>query len=152
MIATSRSNRSPTRSAMAYASISLAFMADHTPEDPNDRNAAITFVGSCCCWSITPTCSAATCRICDRAERGREPAWRAAHDDILSLLEEKTRGKPLAGGAPVLEQILFDLRMRYVEIDKSGTAEHQPQQSSFRERPDRGLEKPVNSSKPDCPA
>ena len=36
--------------------------------------------------------------------------------DILSLLEEKTRGNLSAEERQVLEQILYELRMRFVEI------------------------------------
>ena len=36
--------------------------------------------------------------------------------DILSLLEEKTRGNLTAEERQLLEQVLFELRMRYVEV------------------------------------
>ena len=42
--------------------------------------------------------------------------------DILSLLDEKTRGNLTAEERQLLEQVLFELRMRYVEIEKSGSA------------------------------
>jgi len=35
--------------------------------------------------------------------------------DILSLLEEKTRGNLTAEERQVLEQVLYELRMRYLE-------------------------------------
>jgi len=38
--------------------------------------------------------------------------------DILSLLEEKTRGNLTAEERQLLEQVLFELRMRYVEASK----------------------------------
>ena len=38
--------------------------------------------------------------------------------DILSLLEEKTRGNLTAEERQLLEQVLFELRMRYVEAGK----------------------------------
>src|SRR6187551_2876822 len=38
--------------------------------------------------------------------------------DILSLLEEKTRGNLTAEERQFMEQILFELRMRYVEASK----------------------------------
>ena len=41
--------------------------------------------------------------------------------DILALLEEKTRGNLTAEERQVMEQILYELRMRYVEI--GGTAD-----------------------------
>jgi hypothetical protein len=37
---------------------------------------------------------------------------------ILALLEEKTRGNLTAEERQLLEQLLFELRMRYVEADK----------------------------------
>src|SRR5215216_10211 len=38
--------------------------------------------------------------------------------DILALLEEKTRGNLTAEERQLLEQILFELRMRYVDAQK----------------------------------
>jgi hypothetical protein len=40
--------------------------------------------------------------------------------DILALLEEKTRGNLTAEERQLLDQILYELRLRYVEIGKSG--------------------------------
>ena len=40
--------------------------------------------------------------------------------DILSLLEEKTRGNLSAEERQVLEQVLYELRMRFIEV--SGAA------------------------------
>jgi hypothetical protein len=39
---------------------------------------------------------------------------------ILSLLEEKTRGNLTAEERQVLEQVLYELRMRYVEATGGG--------------------------------
>lgn len=39
--------------------------------------------------------------------------------DILSMLQEKTRGNLNATEAQLLENLLFDLRLRYVEAAKS---------------------------------
>lgn len=49
-----------------------------------------------------------------------EPNLPAAQQmiDILSLLEAKTRGNLTAEERQLLEQLLFELRMRYVEVDK----------------------------------
>jgi hypothetical protein len=38
--------------------------------------------------------------------------------DILSLIEAKTRGNLTAEERQLLDQILFELRMRYVEVSK----------------------------------
>jgi hypothetical protein len=48
--------------------------------------------------------------------------------DILSLLEEKTRGNLTAEERRLLEQVLFELRMRYVEASSgiSGPASPEP--------------------------
>jgi hypothetical protein len=45
----------------------------------------------------------------------------AAHQiiDILAMLEEKTRGNLTAEERQLLEQILYELRMRYVEASKA---------------------------------
>ena len=39
--------------------------------------------------------------------------------DILSLLEEKTRGNLTAEERQLLDQLLFELRMRFVEVKKA---------------------------------
>ena len=40
--------------------------------------------------------------------------------DILTLLEEKTRGNLTAEERQVLEQVLYELRMRFVEVSGGG--------------------------------
>jgi hypothetical protein len=42
--------------------------------------------------------------------------------DILALLEEKTRGNLSAEERQLLEQIVYELRMRFVEVSKGGPA------------------------------
>ena len=42
--------------------------------------------------------------------------------DILSLLEEKTRGNLTAEERQLLDQLLYELRLRFVEASKSGAA------------------------------
>ena len=51
--------------------------------------------------------------------------------DILALLEEKTRGNLTAEERQLLEQILYELRLRYVEASKQAigagaVAHHHP--------------------------
>jgi hypothetical protein len=47
--------------------------------------------------------------------------------DILALLEEKTRGNLTAEERQLLEQVLFELRMRFVEIQNgAGAAAAEP--------------------------
>jgi|SRR5689334_24883817 uncharacterized protein DUF1844 len=43
--------------------------------------------------------------------------------DILSLLEEKTRGNLSAEERQLLEQLVYELQMRYVEATKGSPAE-----------------------------
>ena len=46
--------------------------------------------------------------------------------DILTMLEEKTRGNLTAEERQLLDQVLFELRMRYVEAKKSESPIIQP--------------------------
>src|SRR5437870_3245809 len=46
--------------------------------------------------------------------------------DILSLLEQKTRGNLTAEERQLLEQLLFELRMRFVEAQKSDAPKDEP--------------------------
>ena len=52
--------------------------------------------------------------------RAAEPNLPAAQQmiDILSLIEAKTRGNLTAEERQLLDQVLFELRMRYVEVSK----------------------------------
>ena len=52
-----------------------------------------------------------------RLARGREAA--AQLIEIIAMLEEKTRGNLTAEERQLIEQVLFELRMRYVEAKKS---------------------------------
>ena len=53
-----------------------------------------------------------------------QPNLQAAQQmiDILSLLEQKTRGNLTAEERQLLEQILYELRMRYIDAARSGPA------------------------------
>ena len=42
--------------------------------------------------------------------------------DILAMLEEKTRGNLSAEERQLIDQVLYELRMRYVEVSRSGAA------------------------------
>jgi hypothetical protein len=50
-----------------------------------------------------------------------QPNLQAAQQiiDILALLEEKTRGNLTAEERQVLEQLLYELRLRYVDVSRS---------------------------------
>jgi hypothetical protein len=54
--------------------------------------------------------------------KGSEPNLEGATQmiDILSLLEQKTRGNLTAEEREVLGQVLYELRMRFVEATGSG--------------------------------
>jgi hypothetical protein len=50
--------------------------------------------------------------------------------EILALLEQKTRGNLSAEERQLLEQILYELRLRFVEVSRGGAgAAQEPQQS-----------------------
>ena len=54
-------------------------------------------------------------------ERGTPNLEAAGHMiEILSLLDQKTRGNLTAEERQVLEQVLFELRLRYVEASGGG--------------------------------
>ncbi len=52
--------------------------------------------------------------------QGREPDLAAARQmiDILALLEQKTRGNLTAEERQVLEQVVYELRVRFIEAQK----------------------------------
>ena len=54
----------------------------------------------------------------ERAESNLEGA--AQMIEILALLEQKTRGNLTAEEREVLNQVLYELRMRFVEVSKGG--------------------------------
>jgi hypothetical protein len=58
----------------------------------------------------------------------REPDLEAAGQliDIMAMLEEKTRGNLSAEERQLLDQVLFELRMRFVEAKKSQSPIIQP--------------------------
>jgi hypothetical protein len=79
--------------------------------------ASISFIGF-----VISLAHTAAVHFGDVAEPG-EPAPAAANlpaaqqiIDILALLEEKTRGNLTAEERQVLEQVLYELRMRYVSL------------------------------------
>ena len=46
--------------------------------------------------------------------------------DILALLEEKTRGNLAAEERRLIEQVLFELRLRYVEVANKAAGSSEP--------------------------
>jgi hypothetical protein len=95
-------------------------MDEAAPQD--DDAAAITFVGFV--LSLAHTAAVHFGDVPDPvAGRTAEPNLPAAQQmiDILALIETKTRGNLTAEERQLLEQILYELRLRYVELDKRGT-------------------------------
>jgi hypothetical protein len=74
---------------------------------------------------IVSLAATAAVHLGDRAEPGAEapkaPDLPAASQiiDILAVLEEKTRGNLTAEERTLLEQVLYDLRLRYLEAQAS---------------------------------
>jgi len=64
----------------------------------------------------------------DEAGRKGEPNLEGASQmiDILTLLEQKTRGNLTAEERQVLEQVLYELRMRFIEASGEGPRIIQP--------------------------
>jgi hypothetical protein len=90
------------------------------PEDPN----AVTFVGFV--LSLAHTAAFHFGDVPDPVTGESSTANLAAAQqiiDILALLEQKTRGNLTAEERQLLEQLLYELRMRYVEVSKSGAPE-----------------------------
>jgi len=94
-----------------------------TSEAPHDPN-AVTFVGFV--LSLAHTAAYHFGDVPDPVTGQSATANLAAAQqiiDILSLLEEKTRGNLSAEERQLLEQLLYELRMRYVEASKTGSPE-----------------------------
>jgi hypothetical protein len=70
--------------------------------------------------------------------------------DILALLEEKTRGNLTAEERQLLEQLLYELRMRFVEVRAAhgGAAAPQPTQSGETNRREETIVPPSGSRTP----
>ena len=62
--------------------------------------------------------------------------------EILALLEQKTRGNLTAEERQLLEQLLYELRMRFVEVQRSGPAQPEPQRQESRDVPPSGSRTP----------
>ena len=95
-----------------------------TPEDSADQQAgAISFAGFV--LSLAPTAAVHLGDVPDPVSQATaEPNLGAAFQmiEILGLLDEKTRGNLTAEERQLLEQILYELRMRFLEVQKAQTA------------------------------
>lgn len=90
------------------------------PHDPN----AVTFVGFV--LSLAHTAAYHFGDVPDPVSGQAGTANLAAAQqiiDILSLLEQKTRGNLTPEERQLLEQLLYELRMRFVEASKTGSPE-----------------------------
>jgi uncharacterized protein DUF1844 len=101
---------------------------DHSgPEDTHDATqdaTAVTFVGFV--LSLAHTAAFHFGDVPDPVTGETGTANLAAAQqiiDILSLLEQKTRGNLTAEERQLLEQLLYELRMRYVEASKTEPSE-----------------------------
>lgn len=96
---------------------------ESTSETPHESN-AVTFIGFV--LSLAHTAAFHFGDVPDPATgQRRSPNLAAAQQmiDILSLLEQKTRGNLTAEERQLLEQLLYELRMRYIEASKTGAPE-----------------------------
>ena len=104
-------------------------MADDIPPqlDPGDEPSAISFVAFI--LSLAHTAAVHFGDIPDPTTGEKTPANLPAAQqmiDILTLLEEKTRGNLTAEERQLLDQMLFELRMRYVAATGRDDAPPEP--------------------------
>ena len=107
-------------------------MTEQTPPH-NDRadESAISFVAFV--LSLAHTAAVHFGDVPDPVSGERGPANLPAAQqmiDILSLLDEKTRGNLTAEERQLLEQVLFELRMRYVQVSGGPSGEPAAEQKS----------------------
>ena len=96
-------------------------MSEEQTQDRTDS--AVTFLGFV--LSLAHTAAVHFGDVADPVSNQTHPANLPAAQqmiDILALLEEKTRGNLTAEERQFLEQILYELRLRYVEASKEGSA------------------------------
>jgi hypothetical protein len=102
---------------------------------PADGTSSITFVGFV--LSLAHTAAVHFGDVADPvtgATGGANPAAAQQMIEILALLEEKTRGNLTAEERRLVEQVLFELRLRYVEVQggRLGAAGSDPQSRIIR--------------------
>jgi hypothetical protein len=92
-------------------------------QSPEQSESAVTFLGFV--LSLAHTAAVHFGDVPDPVTGQTVPANLPAAQqmiDILALLEEKTRGNLTAEERQFLDQILYELRLRYVEASKQGSA------------------------------
>jgi len=99
----------------------------HDPTEDNNDGSAVTFLGFV--LSLAHTAAVHFGDVPDpvTGEVG-QPNLAAAQQmiDILALLEEKTRGNLSVEERQLLEQVLYELRMRFAEVAQSAPASPEP--------------------------
>ena len=93
---------------------------DHAPDQ---SESAVTFLGFI--LSLAHTAAVHFGDVPDPVSGQANPTNLPAAQqmvDILALLEEKTRGNLTAEERQFLDQILYELRLRYVEASQQGSA------------------------------
>lgn len=96
-------------------------MADNPQTDPHGEESGLSFVAFV--LSLAHTAAVHFGDIPDPVSGDKAPVNLAAAQqmiDILSLMEQKTRGNLTAEERQLLEQVLFELRLRFVEAAKQG--------------------------------
>ena len=90
---------------------------------PDQSESAVTFLGFI--LSLAHTAAVHFGDVPDTVSGQANPANLPAAQqmiEILGLLEEKTRGNLTAEERQFLDQILYELRLRYVEASQQGSA------------------------------
>ena len=98
-------------------------MADETPRDAAPTDGPFTLSFAAFVLSLAHTAAVHFGDIPDPASgQPAETNLPAAQQmiDILALLEEKTRGNLTAEERQLLDQLLYELRLRFVEASKAG--------------------------------
>jgi hypothetical protein len=100
-------------------------MADMPPDGSSSASEtpAITFAGFV--YSLVHTTAVHLGDVPDPATgAASEPRLESAFQmiEILGLLEEKTRGNLTTEERQMLEQVLYELRVRFIEVQKAHTA------------------------------
>jgi hypothetical protein len=100
---------------------------DTAPDDAQHGDMQVTFVGFAI--SLAHTAAVHLGDVPDPVSGHQmQPNLAAAQQmiDILALLEEKTRGNLSLEERQLLEQVLYELRMRFAEVAQSAPANAEP--------------------------
>lgn len=100
---------------------------DHHDNDPDHDAGGVTFIGFV--LSLAHTAAVHFGDVPDPVTGATAPQNLAAAQqmiEILALLEEKTRGNLSAEERQLLEQLVYELKMRFVEATKGGSAGPEP--------------------------